>query len=672
MANPVVLQSGLAGAIGSDFRRNLNQLLFVEFGGKVSRLNLFRSGVVISSGSTVLKGTFTFDLDTGVQGGVGPGFDIWWEQVDAVKRMMVPQNAARIVNLGVTNYAAITADVLQTLTYTSTPIDGSNNAGNKLVAGDVFAVLTNKGNYAKVEVVTYGYDLKINWTTYQLDPAYLVLGTGYTQPEDVKASVDGVHAYVTERSGDLVRVTLANANRAAATVVSAGMTAPHQIFLDEAHNAAYLVEFANPGRLLRINLTNGTQTAVLSGLQNAIGLLLSPDLQFAYISEQTPGPDKGRVSRFRLSDGSRTPLVTGMAAPFMLSWADPASSSILVPDRDPANAVRLIDLAHGTSQVVATAVPARPSSVALVNAGDILICSDSAISRLALGAILQPAGPLLMGIGFIPFDKVTVSGKADTTVDPAYFYQVKDTPFGGTLPLMVNHQRAANDGAVYYRVKVDGAVRMDAWSDYKWNGTQYVIQTTGPQNVAGQPGYFPVHPVSELFLWMNPALGMLMDSRNLTNALHTISVEFSNGAGVLIETSTPLTILVDNNQCIGTLLAPKIGLTGADACGVLHHGGALAAQVNMAFTASHPNGFATFSFSLIKGVNPVTLPAVPPTSGPVASAVSPFHDSVSNLLGACPVAGFAEYLYVAATANNGWSRQSQYNASAAVAFVLAV
>ena len=40
-------------------------------------------------------------------------------------------------------------------------------------------------------------------------------------------------------------------------------------------------------------------------------------------------------------------------------------------------------------------------------------------------------------------------------------------------------------------------------------------------------------------------------------------------------------------------------------------------------------------------------------------------------MGPCTVAGFAEYLYVAATANNGWGRQSQYDASAAVAFVLA-
>ena len=40
-------------------------------------------------------------------------------------------------------------------------------------------------------------------------------------------------------------------------------------------------------------------------------------------------------------------------------------------------------------------------------------------------------------------------------------------------------------------------------------------------------------------------------------------------------------------------------------------------------------------------------------------------------MGACNVGGFAEYVYVAATMNNGWGRQSQYDASAAIAFVLA-
>ena len=38
------------------------------------------------------------------------------------------------------------------------------------MAGDVFAVLTNQGNYSKVKVITYGYDLNIQWVTYHWTP----------------------------------------------------------------------------------------------------------------------------------------------------------------------------------------------------------------------------------------------------------------------------------------------------------------------------------------------------------------------------------------------------------------------------------------------------------------------------------------------------------------------
>jgi hypothetical protein len=87
--------------------------------------------------------------------------------------------------------------------------------------------------------------------------------------------------------------------------------------------------------------------------------------------------------------------------------------------------------------------------------------------------------------------------------------------------------------------------------------------------------------------------------------------------------------------------------------------------VTMPLTATHPNGFATYSFEVVKGVNQIIG-----LGGPVPAA-SPVTSPASTLLGNCTIAAFGEYLYVAAMANNGWSRQSQYDASAAIAFVLA-
>jgi hypothetical protein len=666
------LVSGLGGAIGCDLRRAQNQLLFVEYNGKLSRLDLFRSGSIVSSGTAVLHGTWLFDFDTGTEVNTGAAADVWWRQRTAVIREMTPQNGAKLVNLGVVNFGALTPDTLSSLTYGTAPINGNNDASNKLVTNDVFAVLTTGGNYAKVKVVTYGYDLHIQWVTYHLNSPYHVLGTGYTNPEDVKASADGAHAYVTERSGDLVRVLLTSANRAAATVVATGMTAPQQMFLDETHNAAYVVEYAPSGTLWRIDLTSGTKTAALTGLNNAVGVVLSADLQSAYISEQTTGPDGGRVSRFDLGTGTRYGLVTGLTAPFFLTWLDPAQTTLLVPERDPANRITAINVASAAHNVVASGLPARPSSCATLTAGQLLVCSDQVISQVDISPVFQPAGPLLMGIGFVPFDKITGAGLADTSVDPSYFFQVHNVPFAGTLPLMVNHFRAFNDGARWYRVKVDGVVHTDPWTDYKWNLTQYVAVTTSTSTVGGSAGWYPVRPVNEVFLWMNPSLGDLMSTTGLSNGLHTIQLEFANSGGTVIETSTPLTVRIDNNPCSATVGTPVLhGNTADPTCGLLHYGTKNADLVSMPFSVGHPNGYATFQFSLIKGVNAVSLPAAPPTSGPVSAASSPIQASVQDLMGKCDVAGFGEWVYVWASAINGWSRQSQYDASAAIAFVLA-
>src|SRR5262249_11676564 len=155
-----------------------------------------------------------------------------------------------------------------------------------------------------------------------------------------------------------------------------------------------------------------------------------------------------------------------------------------------------------------------------------------------------------------------------------------------------------------------------------------------------------------------------------TNGLHTITIDFTNGAGVVLESSTPLTILVNNQSCSATIATPVLNGSSADpTCGTLKYAAKNNDPVLMAFTASHPANFGTFQFTLIKGVNVVAVPGV--TSGPVTAVVSPLSDTVAHLLGSCNVAGFAEYVYVWATINSGWSRQSQYDASAAIAFVLA-
>jgi len=179
-----------------------------------------------------------------------------------------------------------------------------------------------------------------------------------------------------------------------------------------------------------------------------------------------------------------------------------------------------------------------------------------------------------------------------------------------------------------------------------------------------------VRPLSQLFLWYNPTLGDLLDTTGLTNGLHSLTLQFLDGAGNPKVAATPLVLMINNQSCVASLGLPLLGGSPADSCGVLHYGANKSAMVSIGFTASQPANYANFSISMVRGVTPVALPASPPTSGPVGTAVSPITDTVGALLGPCPTAGFAVELYVAATMNNGWSRQSQYDASAALGFVL--
>lgn len=128
MVNKVV--GGLGAAIGCRFLRNRNQLVFVEYSkGAIALLDRVRPlDSIVSQGATLLQGTWVFDLETGVQhGSLGDPGDVWWEQIDPVRRQMTPVAGAGIVNLGPVNFASVTPNVLQALAYGTVPIPGNND-----------------------------------------------------------------------------------------------------------------------------------------------------------------------------------------------------------------------------------------------------------------------------------------------------------------------------------------------------------------------------------------------------------------------------------------------------------------------------------------------------------------------------------------------------------------
>ncbi len=660
------LATGVSGAVGSKYLKNHNQLVFTEFGGFISKIDLVPTlAAIVSQGTTILKGTWSFDCETGQNGTLGGNFDIWWEQITNVQRQMTPQGIVTLANLGVVDFNSVTPATMQTYTYTSTPIPGNNDATNKLVTGDVFCVKTKEGNFCKIKVLTYDYNMQIQWVTYKLNPAYARIGSGYSQPEDIVVASDEQTAYVTERTGNLLRVNLTNANRAAATVVCSGLNQPQQLFLDQAHNQAFVVEFGG-NTLTKVNLATGVKTLIFSGLNAPVGLILTSDLAYAYVTEQ----GINSLTRITLGSNGKITVASGFTAPFFLTWADDTETRLLVPERDPANRISLVDVTKTSGNVTPfiTGTAVRPSSIAVIQPGTYAVFADAEVDEYFLTATTTLG--LYKGIGYVPWNLITGAGKADTTTQPAYPFQfAKDSPFGGTLPVNIDHTRAWNSNIVYYMVKIDGVPRFDTWNDLMMNpanGKYEIIVQMKPDSA----GFYQIHnPVN---VYYNTDLGCLMDSTNpsISNGQHTLTVEFYNAAHVIVSGDTGSNqLFIDNNKCIATLDMPLLGTVSASPqCGYLKYTDKTQV-VDLHYTAYHPMAFANYSFSIIKGANGLASEGGPLVPNPFDHH---YTNSVANMLGTCPtVAAFAEYLYVATTVINGVGRQSQYDASAAVAFCLA-
>lgn len=149
-----------------------------------------------------------------------------------------------------------------------------------------------------------------------------------------------------------------------------------------------------------------------------------------------------------------------------------------------------------------------------------------------------------------------------------------------------------------------------------------------------------------------------------------IETEDAATLGLVTGNSMIVTLFVDNNVCAAGVDAPTLnGVPASDNCGVLEYGSAAPGSVQLDYTASHPNGFATHNFQLYRGINLLTPPSV--GGVPVGAGSFSSTQTVSYLLGGCNIAGFSESVYAAAMATDGWGRLSGYDDGAVRAFVLA-
>ena len=144
------------------------------------------------------------------------------------------------------------------------------------------------------------------------------------------------------------------------------------MFLDEAHDSAYVVEFSSPGRLLKVNLTSGAKTVIASGLDNPIGVVveLEPPVRLHHRADHWagPGPRQQDPGKQRPADDA----CKRVDCPFFLTWTGPSEDALYVPQRDPSNSILIVNVTNGATTTAVTGVPFRPSSVAVPNSTEML------------------------------------------------------------------------------------------------------------------------------------------------------------------------------------------------------------------------------------------------------------------------------------------------------------
>jgi DNA-binding beta-propeller fold protein YncE len=530
----VKLVDKLSGAIGCYYIKSKNQLVFVEVNnGQISAIVPGFSPYIIKQNNLAIAPKSTIDLDGDGTPDLGVTDNLNLKSIGSAK-----------IHILSANELAARPETLPNFVYSANPSGFANKN---------FVVLTNSGNYSVIKVTMVdiaGKKIIIEYITYGYhSQGRKVLGVNYHSPLDIVVTSGGRYAYVTEGEGNLIKVDLNSANRNPANIILSGLSQPHQMALDETRNQVYLVEHASSGNLTRIDLGSKIKTILTGGLQYPFGLLMTKDFNHAYVTELA-GVQGMRLSCIDLSTGFKEVISTGLIASSYLAWADSTESRILITEGDPANRVTLLDLESipVNATPLLTTSPA-PRSVAIVLSDSLIVCCIEEIDQINLDdKYFNSSSPLLMGIGFVPKDRI-IDGYADTTKNPVtgipedYFFKVKDSPFGGTLPIMLNHELARKT-AKYYSITVDGIAQTDAWTDYKWDPIKNAFVLTAATQKIGDTTKFLVRQANEL--WYNHWLGYFLNTSVLSNGLHTILVSLFKDDGTPLQTQDQLKVMIDN------------------------------------------------------------------------------------------------------------------------------
>jgi hypothetical protein len=103
---------------------------------------------VVASGRTVIPGTFSWEVKTGVMCRQG---DFWWEHVSETERYLAPQNGAMAAVAAGVNFDDIDAGFIRQQRLSKDKISGAD-AGGILAPGVIVVFKTATGAYGKLRV----------------------------------------------------------------------------------------------------------------------------------------------------------------------------------------------------------------------------------------------------------------------------------------------------------------------------------------------------------------------------------------------------------------------------------------------------------------------------------------------------------------------------------------
>lgn len=422
----------------------------------------------------------------------------------------------------------------------------------------------------------------------------VVIASGFSHPEDVELDLAHGFAYMTTRDDPGTTGALWKVNISAGTksMVTFNLGAPQQLILDLPNNHAYTVGY-NDGRLRRIDLTTGMKIPLYIGLGHPVGLAITADKKYAYVTEQDA---PARISKIDLSSGLKIAEIIkdgvsgiSLTAPFFLAWTDYTQNSLYVVERDPANRVSRVDLVTAGKNEVATGLPWRPSDISVSGPGNLMYATtDAEIVRVEISA-LSTSDPVFMGVGHIPVSKIN-DGFA-TCLDTACILKVRHAPFGGTPYFFANLTNFWGLGATHYEVWVskDGGPSAPlalSWDTFKWNSTtmEYDVVTVAPAEM-GTRYLIPLDldPISSAMkyrpeLWYHPFLIMRWPSGE--NGTYTFNIKIYQKTGMVwtdITGSLPaalnnLSLRIDNTPPEVSIAEIRQNSTKVEACDIVKAG----------------------------------------------------------------------------------------------------